>query len=257
MATLIRRGVRVGEALDTGAQNCVLFSDDGELVYRFPRYEPRRVGDVAERHRRARAIGMPAPRVVAAVAGGLGEAHVVLQRIPGTPLQELLPRLPLSARLTAAAGIAELLVRLRAVSPGDWPFPAADWTRLWSGLGRDAAAAARTGRAGVRPGDVELARRASATARSAPIGLVHGDLAWGNILFADDGCVAGILDWDFAVIGDPAVDVAAVLMHLPEEMVHEFHARHEWAAPDLARFDDYLATWDLQHRLWQDAEAVG
>ncbi len=37
--------------------------------------------------------------------------------------------------------------------------------------------------------------------------LVHGDFRAGNLLF-DDGRISGVLDWEFAHVGDPARDVA-------------------------------------------------
>lgn len=245
--TLSALGVGVEGIDDTGAQNCVAFGDDG-LVYRFPRYEPHRVGEVAQRHQRAKDLGLPAPGVVSVRDGAHAKAHVVLERSPGIPLQQLLPHLSASQRTRAAHGIAELLLRMRGTTRTEWPFPAPQWTDLWQGFA-DCAEAAAAARDSVDPAELELARAAAATAASAPVGLVHGDLAWGNILFAPDGALLAILDWDFAVVGDPAVDVAAVLMNIPEDMVAAFHATHRDADGDLRRFDSYLATWDLQHRL--------
>lgn len=43
----------------------------------------------------------------------------------------------------------------------------------------------------------------------APYALVHGDLAGSNVLWRG-GTVAGVIDWDLASAGDPAVDVAAL-----------------------------------------------
>ncbi|KTR96643.1 aminoglycoside phosphotransferase [Microbacterium testaceum] len=40
-------------------------------------------------------------------------------------------------------------------------------------------------------------------------GLVHGDLAGSNLLWSG-GVVSGVIDWDLASAGDPAVDVAAL-----------------------------------------------
>jgi aminoglycoside phosphotransferase (APT) family kinase protein len=58
----------------------------------------------------------------------------------------------------------------------------------------------------------EARRRAEALAELGPpaaTGLVHGDLAGGNVLWSG-GVVAGVLDWDLATWGDPATDVAAL-----------------------------------------------
>lgn len=245
--TLAGLGVGVVAMDDSGAQNCVAFGDDG-LVYRFPRYAPDRVGEVALRHQRAKDLGLPAPGVVAVRDGTFGSAHVVLERSPGIPLQKLLPGLSVMERTRAAHGIAELLMRMRGTTRVEWPFPAPLWAALWQGLSESVEAAAAAGGT-VEPAECELARHAAATAVAAPTGLVHGDLAWGNILFSPDGALLAIIDWDFAVVGDPAVDVAAVLLNIPADMVAAFHRSHLEAHADLLRFDAYLATWDLQHRL--------
>jgi hygromycin-B 4-O-kinase len=38
-------------------------------------------------------------------------------------------------------------------------------------------------------------------------GLVHGDFGSANLI-ADDGCITGVIDWDRALVGDPAYDQA-------------------------------------------------
>lgn len=43
--------------------------------------------------------------------------------------------------------------------------------------------------------------------------LVHGDLAGHNMLWAEDGRLIGVLDWDFAQPYDPAIDVACLAWH--------------------------------------------
>ncbi|MEY9932083.1 hypothetical protein ABH926_006732 [Catenulispora sp. GP43] len=41
-----------------------------------------------------------------------------------------------------------------------------------------------------------------------PAGLVHGDLGGGDIHFGRDGKLVGVLDWDVAILSDPAIDAA-------------------------------------------------
>ncbi len=58
----------------------------------------------------------------------------------------------------------------------------------------------------------DAARRAAdalAALEPVPPALVHGDLAGSNVLWSD-GAVAGVIDWDLASAGDPAIDVAAL-----------------------------------------------
>jgi aminoglycoside phosphotransferase (APT) family kinase protein len=43
-----------------------------------------------------------------------------------------------------------------------------------------------------------------------PARLVHGDLGGSNVHFGADGKLAGVLDWDMAVLSDPAIDAALV-----------------------------------------------
>lgn len=46
--------------------------------------------------------------------------------------------------------------------------------------------------------------------RSVPASLVHGDFRLGNLVVRD-GVLAGILDWELATVGDPALDLALML----------------------------------------------
>lgn len=43
-----------------------------------------------------------------------------------------------------------------------------------------------------------------------PARLVHGDLGGSNVHFGEDGTVTGVLDWDLAILSDPAIDAALV-----------------------------------------------
>ncbi len=80
-------------------------------------------------------------------------------------------------------------------------------------------------------------------------GILHGDLGSDNLLIDDSGGFVGLLDWDGAVIGDPALDTVAVLHSLPAAESGRLRAEHEWIAADVARAEVYLATWELQDLL--------
>ncbi len=43
-----------------------------------------------------------------------------------------------------------------------------------------------------------------------PARLVHGDLGGTNVHFSADGKLTGVLDWDLAILADPAIDAALV-----------------------------------------------
>jgi aminoglycoside phosphotransferase (APT) family kinase protein len=46
-----------------------------------------------------------------------------------------------------------------------------------------------------------------------PDALVHGDLSGSNVHWSADGKLLGILDWDMAMPGDPAIDAAQMAWH--------------------------------------------
>ncbi|WP_328610283.1 aminoglycoside phosphotransferase family protein [Amycolatopsis sp. NBC_00345] len=43
-----------------------------------------------------------------------------------------------------------------------------------------------------------------------PPRLVHGDLGGSNVHFGEDGKLTGVLDWDLAILSDPAIDAALI-----------------------------------------------
>ncbi|WP_020660108.1 phosphotransferase family protein [Amycolatopsis benzoatilytica] len=61
----------------------------------------------------------------------------------------------------------------------------------------------------------EVRRRLDAALALEPVpdALVHGDLSGSNIHWSPDGKLLGILDWDLAMPGDPALDAALMSWH--------------------------------------------
>jgi aminoglycoside phosphotransferase (APT) family kinase protein len=48
-------------------------------------------------------------------------------------------------------------------------------------------------------------------------GLIHGDFHLGNIMFStDEPCVAAVVDWELATIGDPLLDLGHLLATWPD-----------------------------------------
>lgn len=240
--TLIRRCLDTVGLPDpvavVGAQNVVVVGS--ERVWRFPRRDPSAVHDHAARYTAARALGLGAPEVLGVVSGDVGTAHVVLRRLAGTPL--------LTARVRQAApGVSEALERLRSAQRWNWnPWP---WTDLWRRL---SAVTEQHAESLSRPSAmITAARRAAEVAATAPLSVLHGDLASDNLLIADDGGFAGLLDWDSAVLGDPAMDTAAVLHVLSPADVAQVRRMLPTVDEDLRRFDVYAATWPLQDELWR------
>lgn len=47
-------------------------------------------------------------------------------------------------------------------------------------------------------------------------GVIHGDYHVGNCIFADDGQLNAIVDWEMATLGDPLVDLGRLLVSWPD-----------------------------------------
>jgi len=48
-------------------------------------------------------------------------------------------------------------------------------------------------------------------------GIIHGDYHIGNCIFAEDGSLNAIVDWEMATLGDPLVDLGRLLVSWPTE----------------------------------------
>lgn len=46
-------------------------------------------------------------------------------------------------------------------------------------------------------------------------GIIHGDYHIGNVIYADDGNLRAVVDWEMATIGDPLVDLGRLLVSWP------------------------------------------
>lgn len=90
--------------------------------------------------------------------------------------------------------------------------------------------------------------------------LVHGDYRIGNVLVTPEGGLAGVIDWEFAHIGDYAEDLTWGLIREwrfgvdelrlggigQPEAFHEAYARHSGRPVDPAR----IAYWELLANVW-------
>ncbi|WKG03771.1 aminoglycoside phosphotransferase family protein [Mycolicibacterium sp. HK-90] len=138
--------------------------------------------------------------------------YLVLTRIPGNPLQRSDLTTPRTIDIVAAQ-CHELLTRLAAAQPSvraALPAAAPDrWSRFASAV-----------RAGLYPlmspagrdrADHELAAACALPHSTATV--VHGDLGGDNLLWRNDAQgprLSGVIDWDSAMLGDPAEDIAAL-----------------------------------------------
>jgi Phosphotransferase enzyme family len=74
-----------------------------------------------------------------------------------------------------------------------------------------------------------------------PTRLVHGDLGGSNVHFGEDGKLTGVLDWDLAILSDPAIDAALVATW------------HGWDVLSTATDKEiYRRSW-----AWNDAVGIG
>ncbi|MET8757819.1 phosphotransferase [Lentzea sp. NPDC004782] len=174
----------------------------GEWVARFPRTD---LPDARRRARALRRIGqLDLPFAVPEVVEDrldlpLGRAHVVISYLPGEPsgtasdeaVREVLDAL-------AAVGLDPELVALldEPLHHAGGPKTAETITELVFPL---LTADERDQASGVLRRYAEL---------PAVAGFVHGDLAPVNLRW-QHGRISGVIDWDFACAGDPALDAAA------------------------------------------------
>lgn len=47
-------------------------------------------------------------------------------------------------------------------------------------------------------------------------GIIHGDYHVGNVIYAGDGALLAVVDWEMATLGDPLVDLGRLLVSWPE-----------------------------------------
>jgi aminoglycoside phosphotransferase (APT) family kinase protein len=201
-----------------------------DRVRRFPLTEHDRADlpGIAVRHEAARELGLPVPRVL-----DVRTDHLVLERLPGTPL--ITTTLHPLAQHRLGRDLAAVLTVLRRTRA--WPLPATDWAQLWADLATAAP---------------ESTTRAAARLAAGMVpALVHGDLSGGNLLVTEDGGLSGLLDWDGATLADPAQDFHALCANVPAGVAQAVRTATPEAAELQRRADVYMATWPAQNRLWQ------
>jgi aminoglycoside phosphotransferase (APT) family kinase protein len=85
------------------------------------------------------------------------------------------------------------------------------------------------------------------------ISLVWGDVGLGNFIYRDDE-VVGLIDWEYAHLGDPMKDWASAFMRgvqnlLPEEELFAHYARAGGIPVDRARIEYYTAFISAQYSI--------
>lgn len=177
--------------------------------------------DIFRQARLLRALhsaGFPAPDVPWAAAGDIpfGAPFIVMQRLPGRSLIVWDPAPDVLAAFDDPATIWTATARLMgALHRFDWQAALDGWeapTGLQAELDRWTRLLRHMEDDTQRTMAVSLSGRLRATLPAdAPIGLVHGDLQPGNVLF-EDGRATGLIDWDLAAVAPLGLDVGWLLM---------------------------------------------
>lgn len=82
-----------------------------------------------------------------------------------------------------------------------------------------------------------------------PPAIQHGDFGSGNILYRPESCtISGILDWGFAAVGDPALDIAAVSTY-GQSFLERFDDMYPGIESMLERASFYRGTYALEEAL--------
>ncbi|GAA2862245.1 phosphotransferase family protein [Pseudonocardia halophobica] len=209
--------VRV-ERVGTGQSNLTSVISDAEGREWILRYPAGGRADVRREARILRALAatsVPVPAVVAEGrdAAGIEGGFLVMERMPGRPLEDEADAGRLSPPERRAVGdeAVELLATLHALDPesvglGDLGRRDGYLTRQlarsaanWAAWGTESAADAVW-----REGFDRLSRAVPTQQRCV---IVHGDYRLSNILVAD-GRLSSVLDWELCTLGDPLADLA-------------------------------------------------
>jgi aminoglycoside 2''-phosphotransferase len=258
-------GERMALVAGGGQYNVVVVVGE-RLVFRFPRFPEgvARLPALAHLLRavcRHVALATPDPLAVVVEPPEVGHAYVAYAHVPGEPLtrDRVDAVAGVSARRELAAQLAAFLAALHAV-PAAEALPGgplavaafdrrAEWTDLYARI-----------RARLFPAMRRDARRDVAAHFEAFLGdpraaairpaLVHGDFGPGNVL-ATEGAggaprLSGVIDFDRAGLGDPAVDLAAAESFGLAALWDAYPGRA--ALRERARF--YRGTFALQEALY-------
>jgi aminoglycoside phosphotransferase (APT) family kinase protein len=159
-----------------------------------------------------RGVRAPRPRWLCADPAVLGGPFFLMDRLPGEALGNKVVRSAefFEARTVLPSQMARELAAIHSIplsqELGGLPSPGAGESAAHTAL-KEGVASLRE-RKGPHPA-LELAARwlEEHTVESPRLVLVHGDFRVGNLLVGTEGLL-GVLDWEFAHIGDPMEDLA-------------------------------------------------
>ncbi|MDH6223130.1 MULTISPECIES: aminoglycoside phosphotransferase family protein [Streptomyces] len=171
-------------------------------------------------------LRVPVPQRLGEPSARFPRPWIVTTWVPGTPADVA----PVTRAAEAAAGLAAFLSALHRPAPAGAPAgrgrggPLADHAESFDGGFASATAL------GLVPAP-DAVRALWEDALSAPVWpgpalWLHGDLHPANVL-TSEGALCGVIDFGDLCAGDPACDLAAVWILLPDDALARFHEAYE------------------------------
>lgn len=231
------------------------------LIFRFPRYAPgvktlqREIAFLGRIQGRT-TLPVPDPEYLSHNGATPGRAFMGYRMIPGEPLwRERLQAIEDEETLQRLADqLALFLKELHSIPVGDAvaDFPVEDRPEEWAQLHAEFR---RHLYPHMRPDAREQMTRAFERFLGAPqlhdydLALRHGDFGFGNILYDPESrSIGGIIDFGYAGLGDPAVDIASA-MTLGDAFFGRFHVLYPEIESMLERARFYRSTYALMEAL--------
>ncbi|MEV6423977.1 aminoglycoside phosphotransferase family protein [Streptomyces sp. NPDC051662] len=177
-------------------------------------------------------LPVPVPQRLGEPSERFPRPWIVTTWVPGTPAD----RAPVTRAEEAADALATFLTALHRPAPDGAPTGRGRGGTLADGAEQFAQQLASATELGLIP-DPSAVRAIWEDATAAPDRVgpalwLHGDLHPANILTAD-GTFCGVIDFGDLCAGDPAYDLAAAWILLPDGATDHFHAAYQ-PAPDAA-----------------------
>lgn len=174
-------------------------------------------------------LRIPVPQRLGAPSERFPRPWIVTTWVPGSPAD----RMPATRAAEAADSLAAFLTALHRPAPADAPpgrgrgVPLADCVKRFD----EHVASAVELELLPDPGGVRAVWEDAVAAPgwAGPAVWLHGDLHPANVLTAD-GMFCGVIDFGDLCAGDPACDLAAAWVLLPDGAVHRFHDAYRPAA---------------------------
>ncbi|MBN9636695.1 MAG: phosphotransferase family protein [Actinobacteria bacterium] len=157
---------------------------------------------------------VPVPRVIGTGESPTGSPFLVMDRVPGSPLESEDDARTLTASQRRALGVsvAEALGRLHRIDPSALGVAASSSPYLVRQMRRISAAWDHVRAVSRHDGNWEAVRAGltQQLPQPSPAVVMHGDYRLSNLLIAD-GHITAVLDWELCTIGDPFADLAWLL----------------------------------------------